>query len=56
MMKMFPMPNIQGGTIYDNWIASGSKPVSNDQFDIKIDHRFNENNLMSAKYSQEWSN
>ncbi len=57
MMKMFPEPtaNIQNPTIYDNWIASGASKYPNDQFDIKIDHRFNENNLMSAKYSQEWN-
>jgi hypothetical protein len=57
MMKMFPEPtaNMQNPTIYDNWIASGASRYPNDQFDIKIDHRFNENNLMSAKYSQEWN-
>ncbi len=57
MMKMFPepTPNMQNPTIYDNWIASGASKYPNDQFDIKIDHRFNENNLMSARYSQEWN-
>ncbi len=57
MMKMFPEPtaNMQNPTIYDNWIASGASKYPNDQFDIKIDHRFNENNLMSARYSQEWN-
>ena len=57
MMKMFPEPtaNMQNPTIYDNWIASGASKYPNDQFDIKIDHRFNENNLMSAKYSQQWN-
>lgn len=57
MMKMFPepTPNMTNPTIYDNWIASGASRYPNDQFDIKIDHRFNENNLLSAKYSQEWN-
>jgi hypothetical protein len=57
MMKMFPEPtaNMPNPTIYDNWIASGASRYPNDQFDIKIDHRFNQNNLMSAKYSQQWS-
>ncbi len=57
MMKLFPepTPNMTNPTIYDNWIASGASRYPNDQFDIKIDHRFNENNLMSAKYSQEWN-
>ncbi len=52
MMNLFPMPNIPGGSIYDNWIASGATPSSNDQFDIKIDHRFGDKNMLSAKYSQ----
>ena len=56
MMNLFPMPNIPGGSIYDNWITSGASASVNNQFDIKIDHRFGEKNLLSAKYSQEWSN
>jgi hypothetical protein len=52
MMNLFPMPNIAGGSIYDNWIGSGATPNANDQFDIKIDHRFSEKNLLSAKYSR----
>ena len=55
MMNLFPTPNIPGGNIYDNWIASGASPDANDQFDIKIDHRFSEKNLLSAKYSQDWN-
>jgi Carboxypeptidase regulatory-like domain len=57
MMKMFPgpTPNMPNPTIYDNWIASGASSYPNDQFDIKIDHRFSESNLLSAKYSQEWN-
>jgi len=57
MMKMFPEPtaNMPNPTIYDNWIASGASSYPNDQFDIKIDHRFSQNNLLSAKYSQQWN-
>jgi Carboxypeptidase regulatory-like domain/TonB dependent receptor len=57
MMKMFPEPsqNMPNSTIYDNWIGSGASSYPNDQFDIKIDHRFSQNNLVSAKYSQEWN-
>ncbi len=54
MMSLFPKPNLNNG-IYDNWIGSGSNRSYNDQFDIKIDHRFSDKNLMSAKYSQQWS-
>ena len=57
LMKMFPepTPNMANPTIYDNWIESGASRSPNDQFDIKIDHRFSQSNLMSAKYSQQWS-
>ncbi len=55
MMSYFPEPNITGNGIYDNWIGSGSNQSFNDQFDIKIDHRFNEKNMVSGKYSQQWS-
>lgn len=50
MMQLFPTPNISNGNIYDNWIASGATANCNDQFDVKIDYRFNEKNLLSAKY------
>jgi TonB dependent receptor len=52
MANLFPLPNIPGGSIYDNWIASGASASASDQFDIKIDHRFGDKNLLSAKYSR----
>lgn len=57
MMNLFPMPtaNMVSPTIYDNWIGSGAGRYPNDQWDLKIDHRFNEKNLLSAKYSHEWN-
>jgi len=55
MMNLFPMPNIAGGSIYDNWITSGVNRGKNNQFDLKIDHRFSEKDLLSAKYSQDWN-
>jgi len=55
MMSYFPEPNISGDNIYDNWIGSGPNHNYNDQFDIKIDHRFRASNLLSAKYSQNWN-
>ena len=57
VMNLFPMPtpNMANPTIYDNWIASGASPSNNQQFDVKIDHRFSEKNLLSAKYSQDWN-
>ncbi|MGB8478588.1 MAG: TonB-dependent receptor [Acidobacteriaceae bacterium] len=55
MMNLFPQPNIPGGTIYDNWIASGSSLSVSNQFDIKIDQRFSQSNLLTGKYSQFWT-
>lgn len=57
MMNLFPMPTqgMANPTIYRNWISSGASRYPNDQYDIKIDHRFSEKNLLSAKYSDQWS-
>jgi hypothetical protein len=55
MMSYFPEPNITGGNIYRNWIGSGPSHGYNDQFDIRVDHRFSQKNLMNVKYSQQWS-
>ena len=56
MFSYFPKPNITSSNgIYQNWYGSGSNHSYNDQFDIKIDHRFNEKNMLSGRYSQQWS-
>ena len=55
MMGYFPLPNNLGGGLYRNWFGSGANHGINNQFDIKIDHRFSQKNLMSVKYSQQWS-
>ncbi|MDR3772791.1 MAG: TonB-dependent receptor [Terracidiphilus sp.] len=57
MMKLFPEPSatMANPTIYDNWSASGASRSPNDQYDIKIDHRFSPKNLLSGKYSREWN-
>jgi hypothetical protein len=55
MLKLFPEPNTPQEGLYDNWFGSGSSKNYNDQFDIKVDHRFNEKNLVSVKYSYQYS-
>jgi hypothetical protein len=57
MMQLFPEPSttMANPTIYHNWSASGASRFPNDQYDIKIDHRFSEKNLLSVKYSHQWS-
>jgi Carboxypeptidase regulatory-like domain/TonB dependent receptor len=56
-IQLFPLPTnpatdlntLQGS----NWFGSGVNPLSNNQFDIKIDHRFSQNDLLTAKYSEQ---
>ncbi|HYM74563.1 MAG TPA: TonB-dependent receptor [Candidatus Dormibacteraeota bacterium] len=55
MMGLFPEPNFLSGGIYQNWFGSGSTRRSNDQFDIKVDHRFTQNNLMAVKFSYQYN-
>ena len=57
MMNLFPnpTPNLPNPTIYQNWFTTGASPYNNQQFDVKIDHRFSQRNLLSAKYSQDWN-
>jgi len=56
MLSYFPEPNISTSDgIYRNWIGTGPNHSYNWQFDVKVDHRFTEKNLMSVKYSQQYS-
>jgi hypothetical protein len=43
-------PTFEGGS---NFTFSGISPSSDNTFDIKIDHHFNDRNLLSVKYSQD---
>jgi hypothetical protein len=56
MVALFPNPIAGKGNSspYNNWIASGATGNKNQQFDVKVDHRFNQKNLLSGKYSQQW--
>ena len=57
MMALFPLPTpgMANSSPYLNWITSGASSNNNQQFDLKIDHRFSQKNLLSGKYSQQWS-
>ena len=56
LFLLFPKPNtsttptFQGGT---NFAFAGVTPSSDNTWDIKIDHHFNDKNLLSVKYSQD---
>ena len=36
---------------YDNWIGSGVSTNSNDQFDVRLDHRFGDYDMFYARFS-----
>jgi hypothetical protein len=55
MLNLFPAANNQAvGGAYNNWIASGATPNSQNQYDVKIDHQFSQKNLISGKFSHYW--
>jgi hypothetical protein len=54
MMNLFPEPNTDGD-LQNNWFGSGSRRGYDDKFDIRIDHRFSEKNLISGKFSYEYN-
>lgn len=57
MFLLFPKPTVTAtdlGTLQgSNFFSSGSNTNSNNQFDIKIDHRFSDHDLLSVRYSQQ---
>jgi hypothetical protein len=57
MFALFPKPTVNAtdlGTLQgSNFFSSGSNTTSNNQFDIKIDHRFSDRDLLSGRYSQQ---
>jgi len=59
LMQFFPKPNVNVGSAnynpFINRVDSGSTTNSSNQWDLKIDHRFSEKNLLSGKYSQSGS-
>jgi hypothetical protein len=56
LFLLFPKPTVNATNLFTlqnaNFFSSGSNTNSVDQFDIKVDHRFSERNLLSVRYSQ----
>ncbi|HWE00225.1 MAG TPA: carboxypeptidase regulatory-like domain-containing protein [Bryobacteraceae bacterium] len=56
MMQYYPLPNVAVGTAQynplNNWIGAGGSHSQDDRFDIKVDQRFNDANMLSARYSE----
>jgi hypothetical protein len=53
MMSYYPMPN-NGSNPYNNWAGSGLDTDGNNQWDLRIDHRFTQNDTFNARYSMSW--
>jgi len=57
LLLLFPKPNQPGSDLSTlqnlNFSSSGVDTNSSNQFDIKIDHRFSDRNLLSVRYSQQ---
>src|SRR5438067_465281 len=55
LMQFYPLPNLNVGTssynYLNNWVGNGANRSRNDQFDIKIDHRFTDATTLSGKFS-----
>jgi outer membrane receptor protein involved in Fe transport len=52
LFLLFPKPNIPGGIPTNgNFFSSGTNSDTNNQFDVKIDHRFNEKDLLTGRFS-----
>ena len=53
---LLPLPNYNVGTSnynpYTNWVGSPVTVTSINSYDIKIDHRFSQHDLLSGKYSK----
>jgi hypothetical protein len=54
ILNLYPQPNQSG--LINNYLFSGIIHQPDYQFDIKIDHQFNDSNHLSARYSRETSN
>jgi hypothetical protein len=59
LLLLFPKPTVNAtdfGTLQNaNFFSAGTNSDSNNQFDIKIDHRFSERDLLSGRYSQQYA-
>jgi len=56
MLNMFPTSNYASDNPFNNWASSGSNHSTDAKMEIKIDQRFNEKNMLTGKYAQEWDN
>ncbi len=59
MMQYFPLPNVAVGTPqynpFNNWIGSNGSQSSDHRFDVKIDNRISDADLLSGRFSRDQS-
>jgi hypothetical protein len=60
LFQLYPLPTSEAASLDDlqnaNFSTAGTRGDRNDQFDIKVDHRFSDRNVLSVRYSQANSN
>jgi hypothetical protein len=50
-LSLYPAPNAGGpGALSNNYITSPSKTQTSNSFDVRVDHRFNQNNVFFGRY------
>ena len=58
LIRAFPLPNLNVGTAaydpYHNWVGTGSSPLSQRSFDIRLDHRLSDKDAINVRFSHEW--
>ncbi len=57
LFQLFPTPTVESSNLdvirTQNFFASGVRKFSNNQWDLKVDHRFSDHDSISVKYSQQ---
>jgi len=54
VLNLYPKPSNSNEFNNYNWTTTANAPDY--QFDVKIDHQFNDKNHINGRYSREWSN
>jgi hypothetical protein len=56
LFLLFPQPKVNATDLFTlqnaNFFSAGGSTSSQDQFDLKVDHRFSDRDMLSARYSQ----
>src|SRR6202043_489825 len=58
LLQAFPLPNLNiGSAAYDpyyNWVATGASPLSQQSFDVRLDHHLSDKDVVNVRFSHEW--